>query len=185
MFCTKCGSELKQNTKFCASCGNEAITAETNDVDSSAFVESEDELVKQFVGKNSDYYLRKWNSSQNPARRSGWNWAAFFLSVFWMAYRKMYKNTAMYILVWLLFGIVLELLHNDQLTNMLSLFLAIATGMSGNAMYYTFTKKNIEKYRSKNLEQPLEKKGRTSWGAAFVAIGSMLVGGIILTALAN
>lgn len=33
-----------------------------------------------FIGKNADYYLRKWGKSTNPEKTVFWNWAAFLFS---------------------------------------------------------------------------------------------------------
>ncbi|MGL6058630.1 MAG: DUF2628 domain-containing protein [Culicoidibacterales bacterium] len=50
----------------------------------------------QFIQKNQAYYLPKF------CLRGGklsWNWSAFFLGPFWLAYRKMYALAALWLLI--------------------------------------------------------------------------------------
>jgi hypothetical protein len=125
MFCTNCGTKALTKSSNEAVASNEMITEEvhkheqpTNLEDNPAHYHeqsanpktytsfsqsnpSDEELVKRFIGKNSDYYLKKWSSSKNPEKRSGMNWAAFFFNVIWLAYRKMYKYAFVYIGIWL------------------------------------------------------------------------------------
>ena len=44
-----------------------------------------------FIGKNSSFYLEKWKLHSESTLK-GWNWAALFFSIEWMAYRKMYAE---------------------------------------------------------------------------------------------
>ena len=52
-----------------------------------------EEDVRAFVGPNADYYLQAW-AAVDPnvgLQALRWNWPAFFLNVFWLLYRRMYK----------------------------------------------------------------------------------------------
>ncbi len=56
--------------------------------------------IESFVVKNTDYYLDTWRSiEQGNALWLNFNWAAFFGSVFWMLYRKLYPQVGISILV--------------------------------------------------------------------------------------
>ena len=55
-------------------------------------VHVEENFVPLFIGNNKEYYLTKWQRAEEGSRKYSWNWAAFFLGIGWMAYRKMYKN---------------------------------------------------------------------------------------------
>src|SRR5690625_5626540 len=62
-----------------------------------------------FVGKNSDYYKRKWEN-MNPKRNGfSFNVAAFFLTLYWLGYRKMYKLVFFIALLFLAIDAVLYL----------------------------------------------------------------------------
>ena len=43
-----------------------------------------------FVGNNYAFYARRWAESERLGGVISWNWAAFFVSLPWLAYRKMY-----------------------------------------------------------------------------------------------
>ncbi len=52
---------------------------------------SEQARIDAFVTKNTDYYLKKWQSFENGAVSVvSFNTAAFFATVFWLIYRKLY-----------------------------------------------------------------------------------------------
>lgn len=38
--------------------------------------------IYSFVKAESDYYFEKWAGVKNPQIFAGWNWAAFFASIF-------------------------------------------------------------------------------------------------------
>jgi hypothetical protein len=56
--------------------------------------EPTDEELTAFVGTKADYYLPRWRASQQ--RLGGFNFAAFFVSGFWLPYRKMYRTTLLF-----------------------------------------------------------------------------------------
>src|SRR5437763_465451 len=107
MNCTNCGIMLNDESKFCPECGtkveasvqhgsnNEAPHSNSADLSPNTYQaeassipnttgETEEEMLRRFVGKKSNYYLKRWSSASNPSKKSGWNWAAFFLTVFWL-----------------------------------------------------------------------------------------------------
>jgi uncharacterized protein DUF2628 len=47
--------------------------------------------VRAFVGPNADYYLERWERmDQQESRALGFNWPAFFGTLGWLVYRRMY-----------------------------------------------------------------------------------------------
>lgn len=44
--------------------------------------------VRALIGKNADYYIRKFNAIENKGSNSSWNWAAFLFGYLWLAYRR-------------------------------------------------------------------------------------------------
>lgn len=208
MHCTNCGVLLNEEIKFCPNCGTkvlselqqhetkhevqeqEASFTETTNIKDDFQTptlpnETDEELLKRFIGKNSNYYMKKWSSSNNPNKRSGWNWAAFFLTVFWLGYRKMFKYMFLYIIIWVVLGIIFGALHLDRLTGLISIAIACSLGVSGNALYYTFAKENIQKHKNNQTQKALERIGGTGGAGVWIAIGAMLIYVMILSALSS
>ena len=55
-----------------------------------------------FVGGNYAFYARRWAESERLGGVISWNWAAFFVSLPWLAYRKMYWHCGIIIAAGLL-----------------------------------------------------------------------------------
>ncbi len=49
-----------------------------------------DHIVRLFVGRNSNYYTQKWETTAFPSKSASWNWSAFLFNVLWFGYRRMY-----------------------------------------------------------------------------------------------
>jgi len=60
-------------------------------------VAPEGDLLSAYVGpKNSAYYLGKFERFERGGGNVSWHWPAFFLTSFWLLYRKMWLNAALY-----------------------------------------------------------------------------------------
>ena len=49
-----------------------------------------EENLASFVGKNEEYYLRKWDVYERYNEKTTWNWESFFYSANLIMYSKMY-----------------------------------------------------------------------------------------------
>lgn len=49
-------------------------------------------LQRAYIGQSADYYIGKWREMAATGKPNNWNWAAFWLSAFWLAYRKMWMQ---------------------------------------------------------------------------------------------
>ena len=55
--------------------------------------------VNLFVQKNQKFYEEKFRKMEETGKSISWNWAAFFMGIYWMVYRKMYfKAGAFFVL---------------------------------------------------------------------------------------
>lgn len=55
--------------------------------------------VNLFVQKNQKFYEEKFRKMEETGKSISWNWAAFFMGIYWMIYRKMYfKAGAFFVL---------------------------------------------------------------------------------------
>ena len=102
-------------------------------------------LLQLFVGKNYEYYSTKWAEADQKPNKNTWNWAAFFLSMWWTAYRKMYRHAA------IICGIVVaeticELAFGlpDLVELAIAIGIAIAYGLQGNRWYRLHAEKKLK-----------------------------------------
>jgi hypothetical protein len=93
-------------------------------------------LYAAFIGKNHAYYQRRWDDMTHNGNRFSFNWAAFFLAFLWLAYRKMYLYSVLYI-----FFIVIETTAEVFLdapyfvSGAITLIYGVATGGYANYVY--------------------------------------------------
>ncbi|TVX96861.1 zinc-ribbon domain-containing protein [Cohnella terricola] len=214
MICTQCGQILPDNARFCSKCGSEtAIVAEerlaeqqvnqqeerpadhstewsTTDrpdiAESPGLPNDPEDEAKVFVGRNADYYMRKWGGKASPGKDISWNWATFFLSYFWLGYRKQYGVLLLIVGIWLAIDVV-DLSADLGLNNSsIGIALSAGFGVGGNAMYYRYMIKQIGKINRYPLDRTakfkaLADKGGTSWGGVFLAIGLVVAYLVIFT----
>ena len=90
-----------------------------------------------FIGKNSDYYMRKFKSMQTRNSSASWNFCAFFFATSWFFYRRMYG--------WAfgITGIMLVLNLLGDLGSVVQYGVYIAAGILGNYLYMQHVRKKI------------------------------------------
>ncbi|MCD7034054.1 DUF2628 domain-containing protein [Metabacillus sp. GX 13764] len=197
MYCSHCGEPLELDANFCSNCGapvekravngheenepdavhksihleKEAVPEETEEPRSL----TEEEELTLFTGPNAEVYHRKWESARNKA---GWNWASFFLSGYWLLYRKMYALffifagisvvLNIFTLPFRFMGDAVNLL-TTIVVSILGIALMVIFGIYGNYFYYRHAKKKIADIKSLYHSRPeliqgeIAKAGGTSW----------------------
>jgi hypothetical protein len=130
-----------------------------------------------FIDKETDKYLKKFGWFYADGRDKftfTWNWSAFFFTIAWMAYRKIYG--------WALVVFFLSFVP------FLNILLWPVLGFTGNYLYYKHAKKKILKLKatqtfsdSTQLSNALRKTGGVNGWAAFVVV----VLGIVLQVLSR
>lgn len=109
--CNNCGRKCNINDKYCKGCSNTLL--KTDYIEEQIIEGIENEELKNYIDKNSDYYLKKFAKKNNK-----WfiqlNFAALLFGPTWFFYRKMYKLALVYVAVLVL------------LSNLLSIVLPIA-----------------------------------------------------------
>lgn len=161
MFCSKCGTTNDDASKFCSSCG--APLASADQVETKATTDQE-EFYKAVIGpKNQDYYLRRFQQF-DQAGKSGvtWHWPAFFITFYWLLYRKMWLYALLIFLIPIVVGVfigVLEAIYKDSGTLIIGLgYLAFwfafvfLPPMYANALYYRQCKKKIAEVQASSSD---------------------------------
>ncbi|WP_169891057.1 DUF2628 domain-containing protein [Litchfieldia alkalitelluris] len=200
MFCINCGSKLEENSKFCHHCGHavplnkESVQRKEEKIDTTVqqvnhidqvevstsvepngkALEVDDRLLSLFVGeKKKDYYLKKWAKGDRS-----WNWAAFFLSFFWLGYRKIYKPILIMMAIFLAIDLVVVLIGLDDtnINNAIGISVAVYFGIWGNFLYRKHASKHIKEMINQHqsdeiIERELKIRGGGSWKGVFVALG--------------
>ena len=166
MFCTNCGKELPEGSKFCTNCGTMAENVNTEAKTEPQFYQSDviDEDVKSLIGEKQEYYVPKFSMLKQLGKKASWNWCAFLLTPAWFFYRKMY----VYGLVMILFNITVGNLLNGVVTIAVSAVL----GVFGNYIYMDYLEKQSLQMKSMPdtvKETFIREKGGTSWPAVFVS----------------
>jgi len=83
------------------------------------------DLLSAYVGpKNADYYAKKFDGFKSGGSSISWHWPAFFVSAWWLLYRKMWLNALLY---WIVLPTVLSLL---------TVLVAMAAGAEASAIFY-------------------------------------------------
>ena len=148
------------------------------------------EAIEIFVGKNFGYFREKWEIAKQKKSQNSWNWAAFLASGFWMAYRKMYLYSGIFI-----GALVLEQLCEyafgfpSKLSNGVNLGIAVTFGLQGNAWYKLHAEKKVREITAINrpgqVKNELARQGGTSIGAAIGFGVALLVIGVLVAVVAE
>lgn len=154
MICNHCGTQNDESAKYCSNCGSSFINEE-KDVSKQTHTPKSDNSTEYYeaaVGyKKVDYYLNKFKHYDDSGVSVSWNWSAFFVSFYWLLYRKMWLLALLYFLLPIPFGIIQAILSQTSsvAVNLLNLaFLAgifIVFPMYANGFYYRHIKKIIKK----------------------------------------
>src|SRR5690349_20948780 len=115
-----------------------------------------EDLYRAAVGeKKAGYYVPLFYRFDQPgASRASWNWPAFFVTFFWMLYRRMYGLAIGYLLllpvVIAVLGLLLALVLGPQIGALLYYLMATGTAfvlvpMFANAIYHWHVKRRIAK----------------------------------------
>ncbi len=166
MFCSQCGHENTENGNYCTGCGgNTALSlsgigsfSQARQAPSESDTVNDRPALASFVGEKYDeYYHDKWvdDDGDEPTYKKSYhiytfNAAGFFLSVFWLCYRKMYGTAFMLAIALPLLDIIMMHAKGvsgyDAFDGMLySLLWLFATGFLGNHLYFKHSMRQVKK----------------------------------------
>ncbi|MDR0924996.1 MAG: DUF2628 domain-containing protein [Hungatella sp.] len=123
----------------------------------------DDWSIELFVGNNYEYYKNKWRDKPERQSFSSWNWPAFLFPVYWLAYRKMYLEAFLYVVI-SLFSVIIP---------GSGLIIRILVGIFANSYYRKKGMKIIVQtsgMTAGEAEQYISRHGGTSVLSIFVTI---------------
>lgn len=197
-FCIHCGGEVLRGAGFCGACGKPAAQpAATQPSPAVALAATQtpapaqhrdlanEVALRAFVGRNYEYYARKWRTGDQRRTIATWNWMAGCFTIFWLAYRKMYLYCALYI-------IALNLAYLLQVTTQtgvgfwmaLALALMVCWGLLSNQLYRSYAQTQVRLVLTHTPPQQalreLEVAGGTSgWAASGMGLTHMVLAALI------
>ena len=149
---------------------NTEITNHTNN--------DEMDKINLFIGKNQKFYQEKFRKMNTTGKNISWNWAAFFFSIYWMIYRKMYFKAAAF------FVLISVASYTPYIGVVLNFAILIGISVYAHALYLDHIEqsmKKIDALSSGNKEEIIMKKGGTNLPAAMgIGIVHQLLGVLLL-----
>ncbi len=138
------------------------------------------EATQIFVGKNYEYFERKWATAAQSKKQQSWNWVAFLVGFCWMAFRKMYRYS------WIFIGVIsLEVICEiafglpAAISTGVNIGIAIAFGLKGNAWYQQHVDQQVSQILATHAPEQarieLARQGGTNLGAAVGFVAALLV----------
>ncbi len=117
IICENCGAVCNTDDGYCKSCWKK-LTNESAEDDHILEGIGESDW-KNFIEKNTDYYMPVYQKNEGKKFFISMNWAAFFLRFDWLFYRKMYKAAVIFYVMTNVLFVVLSLLigltYTDEL----------------------------------------------------------------------
>lgn len=149
------------------------------------------------IGQNHTYYHAKWEGANNPSGYSGFNFAAFIITPFWLAYRHLYDWLIFYVLIQSVFVAFASFLpwlfylagsgadpDSAQLLFILSgsMLLHLGFGLKANALYF----RRIHHLKNHGNASPLfYRSGASMKSGIITGLSAMLVAVLVNVPLAN
>ena len=175
MYCPKCGT---QNDDIATSCSKCSFSLSQINLTVKTELTQEDQYQAIIGNKNQAYYLKHFEHFDADGKTSiTWHWPAFFVTFFWLLYRKMWLQAALYFFVpGIVFGFIVGILSLIIGESAILLYIPyyvaifILPAMYANAIYYKHCKTEIaqiSRYKlsaDKTLEKHIQNGGTSIAG---------------------
>lgn len=138
-----------------------------------------DANVQQLVGTKTEYYIPKFQTLKAEGKSASWNWAAFWVTPYWMMYRKMYGYAAAVLAAEIIISLI-----GSTLLSLLAFGGYITFGILGNSIYMKFLEGKSS--QAKAMNEPYKSQfiaangGVNTTAAVLTIIGRALLVGILL-----
>jgi Tfp pilus assembly major pilin PilA len=192
MHCHHCGTPHTEEAQFCTQCGQSLSAAPLTPAQ-----ESRENFQAILGPKNQAYYLDRFEAFEaNGKTTFGWHWPAFFVTFYWLLYRKMWLTALLYFIlpyaVTTALGVIGALVGGQGQMLVLGgygvycLAILLLPPMLANGLYYRHCQSKIRKAEAQYSERQrllgyLSGKGGTSNVLLFVVLifGLIAVIGIL------
>jgi len=205
MLCSKCGSTNAEGVWFCAKCGAalavqqgpaaaavpaRAMQGAEPAPPSASTTDFDNEVWRAAIGtKNTAYYLPRFEARYSRGATSRWHWPAFFVTFYWLLYRKLWGWALVYFVapyvVFLMLGMIAAMTGETgarlvgPLLILATLGFFVGPPLVANQLYFARCKTLIDRQRSvarsrEHLLAQVEARGGTSHIVAIV-IGVFVV----------
>jgi len=186
VFCKECGNKNEHDAKYCINCGT-SLSVDTAkeeykdnlNISKELYQENykttfDDKDIEDFVYKNTEYYIPKFNTIKQTGQQTSWNWIAFLIPAYWALYRKMYLIGAIVI------GVSLILPIGPMASFIVNVAVSIGFGLYGNYLYLNHIEKRLDSIRHLNNDER-EEAIRSNGGVnLLLAIAVPVIGFILI-----
>ena len=198
MFCQNCGVEVFDQGRFCSGCGSELATQQSGPQEADGVNAEEkvpfdrSEYYEAAVGyKNAEYYVSRFKRFDEQGVQASWNWPSFFVSFYWLLYRKMWGWAALYFIFPFILGFAFVLLsgvREDAFLLYYPTYIAaifVLFPMYANAIYYKHSKAKISKAQasSDNKDKQLRRVAAEGGTGGAVIIVVFILGIVSLVGI--
>ncbi len=146
--CIECGAKIEKGTPFCPKCGARQSEASYGSykppvdfneplVEKNEYQDSKEKIdgvalsdVSTFVRVNQDKFLPKFIKN----KKISWNWSAFIFGPYYLFYRKMHLQGAMFMAVNLIIDLFVSTFYSDQIMALYKAMESIMSSQDVNAM---------------------------------------------------
>lgn len=142
--------------------------------------------IGMFVQQNKAYYAEQWQNLDNG--KLAFNVIAFFLPIFWLGYRRMYRHIGMIALMYLVIDIGLFIFISESsslnlLDSFYTLGIGIFYGLFANKLYKKHVQRRVNKIRTvasdeQEKEKMLQQQGG---GSGYGVLGAIVMIFLIYT----
>ncbi len=106
--CNNCGATCEINASYCRNCSQDFPKVSIDDEQIIDAIPNNE--LKEFIGKNSDYYFKKFSKIKDSKLNLQLNFSALFFGPIWFFYRKMYKEAILFATILILMSSFLSII---------------------------------------------------------------------------
>jgi hypothetical protein len=142
---------------------------------------ADEEKWRAAIGRNAEYYLRRWRTMDAEGSAIAWNWPACLLNLFWFGYRKIWPAMIAMMVALVAASLVGAAVGAGQIAFLLTIGLSFVTGAFGNWLYRRQIARLVADTAALPSAAQLEAlKSRGGISIPALAILSLIFGGFIL-----